>query len=64
MPNFKVYLGDGVYADFDGYYIKLYLNDGIKDHSTIMLKSEVIDAFLKYKERIDNERKRHLSNNP
>ena len=61
--NFKQYLGDSVYADFDGYYIKLYLDNGIGKHNIIYLEPMVIDALVLYKERIDNERREHNSNN-
>jgi hypothetical protein len=42
------YLGDGVYASFDGYQIWISLHDG----SRIALEPEVIQALLKYQQFI------------
>jgi hypothetical protein len=41
----KAYIGDGVYADFDGYYIWLYTSDGIEKSAKIALEPEVLDAL-------------------
>lgn len=63
MENVKVYLGDSVYANFDGFNIILSLNNGDGDYNSIFLEPEVINALLKFKERIDNERRNYFSNN-
>lgn len=63
MSNLKTYLGDSVYADFDGYTIRLFLNNGGQDKSIIYLEPEVVDAFINFKERIDNERREHFLDN-
>lgn len=46
------YLGDGVYVQFDGYHIVLYLDNGYGPHSQISLEPEVLDAFDRYKVRL------------
>jgi hypothetical protein len=46
----KQYLGDSVYADFDGYYVVLTTEDGIKTTNTIYLEPTVtaaLEAYLK-----------------
>ena len=45
----KRYLGDGVYADFNGYEVILTTEDGTEiPTNTICLEPEVIEALLKY----------------
>jgi len=41
------YLGDGVYASFDGYYIDLDLR-GQNDHTCISLDPAVMNALIRY----------------
>lgn len=48
----KTYLGDSVYAEFDGYQIRLFLNNGYEDKSEIFLDSHVVDAFLLFIDHI------------
>lgn len=47
-PRDHTYLGDGLYASFDGYSIKLYAHDGIRPHDTVYLEPPVFLAFEKY----------------
>lgn len=43
MPdNRKAYIGDGVYAEFDGYYIWLYTSNGVDESTRIALEPEVL----------------------
>lgn len=44
----KTYLGDGVYADFDGYGIVLTTENGISVTNTIVLEPEVYEALVAY----------------
>lgn len=46
MDN-KIYLGDGVYYEFDGYQVWLYTHDGIGLTNRIALEPEVILELLK-----------------
>ena len=41
----KTYLGDGCYADFDGYSYVLTTEDGIRTTNTIVLEPEVLVAL-------------------
>lgn len=44
----KDYLGDGVYADFDGYHIVLYTMEG----NRICLEPQVMEALKRYENRL------------
>jgi hypothetical protein len=48
----KAYLGDGVYADFDGFAVVLTTEDGISVQNRIVLEPEVIAAFEAYVARL------------
>ena len=52
--NNKVYLGDSVYAEFDGYGIILTTNNGYPDdpRNKIMLDPDTIEALLYFIENI------------
>lgn len=53
MPEpIKSYLGDAVYASYDGYYIKLTTEDGRDETNVIILDPEVLTAFVRFVERI------------
>jgi len=42
------YLGDGLYATFDGWSIELYASDGVNKTNRVYLEPEVLNAFEKY----------------
>lgn len=42
MKTRKAYIGDGVYAEFDGYHIWLYTSNGVTDSDRIALEPEVL----------------------
>ena len=48
----KSYLGDAVYADFDGYHIVLTTENGLGTTNTIALEPPVLDRLLKYVEEL------------
>lgn len=48
MPFNETYLGDGVYASFDGYQIWLRVDD----RHQIALEPQVFEQLLKYKESL------------
>lgn len=50
----KEYLGDSVYAQYDGYHIVLTTENGLpNDPSNIIaLEPEVIDALVRFRKRI------------
>lgn len=51
----KEYLGDGVYADFDGYHVVLYTHNGISRTNTICLEPEVVTKFADYYGRLERK---------
>jgi len=44
----KAYLGDGVYAKFDGFGVILTTENGIAATNTIYLEPQVLDALQNY----------------
>lgn len=44
----KTYLGDGAYAEFDGYAIVLTTEDGIRATNRIVLEPEVWSALSRF----------------
>jgi hypothetical protein len=48
----KIYLGDGVYVDFDGYQLVLTSEDGISVLNTIYLEPNVYTALIAYVEKL------------
>ena len=51
-PSDDVYLGDGLYAAFDGYRIELYASDGIHKTNWVYLEPGKLEAFLRYVENL------------
>jgi hypothetical protein len=62
MNETKEYLGDGVYAEFDGYQVVLTTENGVTVTSTIYLEPLVIIAFTKYLERLPSKIQSYESN--
>jgi hypothetical protein len=46
--NFRQYLGDGVYINYDGYHVILTTEDGISTTNTIYLDPEVVMSVSHY----------------
>ena len=53
--NDKTYLGDAVYARFDGELIVLTTEDGISATNTIYIDSEVLAELIKFVKKIQSE---------
>lgn len=53
--NTPTYLGDGLYADFDGYQIKLMANSYEFPTDTVYLDPNVTEALLKYIDKVNKE---------
>lgn len=51
MSHNKTYLGDGVYADHNGYAITLITEDGYRATNTVVLEPEVYDALVQWAKR-------------
>lgn len=51
----KVYLGDGVYAQCDGYYIELTTEDGVSVLQRIYLNPDVYQALILYHDSLGTD---------
>lgn len=55
MPDavrYKRYLGDGVYADFDGLDVVLTTENGLEETNRIVLEDSVLEAFSNWIEYV------------
>jgi len=51
MDEHNDYLGDGVYASFDGYHIRLAVDH--HENVVVYLEPSVLDALDRYRDRIN-----------
>jgi hypothetical protein len=51
----KRYLGDSVYADFDGYGITLTTENGYGPSNTIYLEPQVLQALAEYQAWLEKQ---------
>lgn len=59
--NAKVYLGDGAYASWDGYYIKVTTEDGLSVTNTVVLDNDGVNNLLRFIKQIDAVVKQMMS---
>ena len=52
----KAYLGDGVYAEFDGWFVKLTTENGVATTNKIYLEPSVLKALRLFVEGLKTER--------
>lgn len=50
--GYKEYIGDSVYADFDGYAFVLTTENGMGPSNTIVLEPQIMEALKEYVKRI------------
>jgi len=55
MENYRKYLGDDAYIEFDGYHIVLTTSNDIRDTNTIALEPDVYIALVKYEKILKEE---------
>jgi len=48
----KTYLGDGLYADFDGFQFVLTAEDGTRVLNRVYLEPSVYQAFVEYHDAV------------
>ncbi len=48
----NLYLGDAVYADYDGYHVVITTSDGTYETNRILLNPQVIQQLIDYYERL------------
>ena len=51
----RAYIGDGVYASFDGYDLELVTSDGLRETNRIILEPEVLVSLLAWLEKTRTE---------
>lgn len=44
----KIYLGDGAYAEFDGFSVHLTTENGITTQNRVVLEPQCLEAFLRW----------------
>lgn len=55
VEKYKIYLGDGAYAEFDGYNIILTTSNGIVNTNTIALEPDIFKALVNYAKKLNQE---------
>lgn len=55
MTTNKQYLGDGVYAEYDGFYFILTTENGIERLNAIYMEPDVWDSLLAYVRKTSEE---------
>lgn len=48
MSENKIYLGDGAYAEFDGYGYKLTTEDGVSVQNVIFLEPDALNELVEW----------------
>lgn len=59
----KNYLGDSVYAEFDGYDVILTTENGVQISNTIVLEPNIIHALVEFISRCKNVREEIINEN-
>lgn len=54
MDSKSIYIGDGVYVEFDGYYIVVRVNSHTND-PVVFLEPEVMEALISYYEKLKTQ---------
>jgi hypothetical protein len=54
VSNHATFLGDGLYADFDGYNVEIFASNGIIRTNRVFLEPCVLEAFLRWVEALKN----------
>jgi hypothetical protein len=44
-PRWNAYLGDGLYAEFDGYQVRLWASDGVRCTNEVFLDGTTMTTF-------------------
>jgi hypothetical protein len=48
----KKYLGDGLYAEFDGYQVELYASNGVTKTDSVYFDFDVLKSFERFVEQV------------
>lgn len=52
-PVIQTYIGDGLYAEFDGFQIRLFASNGEATTNEVFLDSNVWTSLLDFVKRLD-----------
>ena len=52
ISSHATYLGDGLYADFNGHDVELYASNGIIRTNRVFLEPQVLAAFNQWQKRL------------
>ena len=52
MDKSNEYIGDGVYVSYDGYYIRISINDH-RNEPVVALEPEVLQGLINYAKKLD-----------
>lgn len=48
MTSMAVYLGDSVYANFDGFHVRLFTDNGMGPKNEIFLEDQVLNKLFEF----------------
>lgn len=48
----KVYLGDGCYAQYDGWMIRVFASNGMEDTNEVFLEPEVAKNLIQFVKKV------------
>jgi len=57
----KIYLGDGLYGEFDGYQIELYASNGVAKTNQVFLEPSVLGNFILWIESLKKKPEENLA---
>lgn len=57
----REYLGDSVYADYDGHYIVLTIDNGEGTTKAIYMEPQVCDAFERFQKKVHEMQRKFLT---
>jgi hypothetical protein len=40
------YLGDGLYASFDGFQVEVFSHDGLNKTNSVFMEPDILDSFI------------------
>ena len=55
VGNEATYLGDGLYAEFDGYQFEVYASNGLSKTNRVFMEPSVVTSFFEYVARTRGE---------
>jgi hypothetical protein len=44
----KIYLGDGAYAEYDGFQMRIYTSNGVEEKNEVFLGPHELEALINF----------------